>query len=136
MDNLIYLLNFGGFPAAAMMGHIFRIVLATAGVALLAYYVTKMLALSRGRAGRIRGGNLQVVESIATGAQSMIQLIKAGDKYLVVGITKERVTLLAELSKEEVSEPEAQEFPVVPFNKVLSRFLPQAKDGQREEDSE
>ena len=136
MDNLIYLLNFGAFPASAMLGHFFRIILATAGVALLAYYVTKMLALSRGRIGRGRGGNLQVVESIAVGAQSMIQLIKAGDKYLVVGITKERVTLLAELSKEEVSEPEAPELPTVPFNKVLSRFLPQAKDGQREEDSE
>jgi len=119
-----------------MVGQFFRIILATVAVAVLAYFVTKLLALSRGRAKGTAVGNLQVVESVAISVQSMVQLVRAGDRYLVLGVTKERISLLAELSKEEIREIEEPNFDAVtvPFNKVLQKFLPKAKDGQRDED--
>ena len=136
----ILTLNMGsGFAASAMMFTFFRIILITAIVALLAYFVTRLIA-SRGRVGQwAKAGNLKIVETIAVGPQSMIQLIKAGEKYLVIGVNRERgFTLLAELTKEEVDEPEPTEMGAVdiPFSKVLQKFLPQAKDGRREEDSD
>ena len=136
MDNFVYLLGFGSGTSGALLSQFIRIILATIFVAGLAYFATKLLALSRGRAAITRGGNLKVIESIAIGMQSVLQLVKAGDKYLVLGITKERITLLAELSAEEVTEPEPPDFGAVsvPFNKVLQKFLPKATDGQRDED--
>ena len=103
---------------------VLRWVAATAFVAVLAYYVTKMLALSRGR-GR-KGGNLRIVESISLGNQSVIHLIKAADKYLVVGVSRENITMLCELSEDEVVVDEQALFDPkeTPFGKVLSRFMP------------
>ena len=136
MENFIYILSTGNWPASgAMLGQFFRIIFITAAIALLAYYATKLLA-TRGRARFSRGANLQHIETIAVTAHVMIQLVRAGEKYLVLGVTKERVNVLAVLTKEEINEPDEPEMGAVnvPFNKILSRFLPQAKDGQRDED--
>jgi len=142
VDTFAYVINLESWSAAAasaMVGHFFRIILATVFVAILAYFVLRLVG-ARGRASQwSRNGNLKLIETIAIGAQSMVQLIKVGDKFLVIGVSKDKgITLLAELSKDEVEEPEAVDVPPinVPFNKIMQRFLPQAKDGQREEDSD
>jgi len=74
------------------------------------------------RAG-LTAGNLQLKESIFIGAQNMVQLVRAGDKYLVLGVNKERVTLLAELTEEQIKEAEALPPISASFGKVLERFL-------------
>lgn len=137
MYSLIYVLSMGSWPASAMIGQFFRIILATVIVAAMAYFATKLLAISKGRARSTSKGNLSVVESIAVSSTSMVQLVKAGDKYLIIGVTKEKITLLTELNSNEVVEPEIQDLSAVtePFNKVLSKFLPKARDGQGNEDS-
>ena len=111
----------------------FRVIGATIAVSLLAYFTTKLFAKSRMAQSNDLATNLQIVESIGIGAGNVVQIIKVGAKYIVIGVTKEQITMLTELSASEVQEIETV---TVPFNKVLSRFLPKAKDGQREEDSE
>jgi len=107
---------------------ILRWIAATAFVALLAYYVTRMMALSRGR-GR-KGGNLRVVESISLGNNSVIHLVKAADKYLVIGVTRENISLLGELDEEDVTIEEQVLFDPkdTPFGKVLARFMPKSSE--------
>ena len=123
MENFVYILTQSwsiGSPFGQLFG-ILRVVAAVAFVALLAYFTVKMMALSRGRRGK--GGNLYVVESIIVGNSSMVQIIKAGNRYLVIGVTKERVTFLADLDDSQVSEPENVEVNFTPFDKVLKRYL-------------
>ena len=61
----------------------------------LTYYVTRWIAR----------GNLSVIEAIRVANNQYIQILRAGtDKYLVVGIGKDRITLLATLSEEELRE--------------------------------
>jgi len=123
MENFVYILAQswpGGSPFGQLFG-ILRVIAAVAFVALLAYFTIKMMALSRGRRGK--GGNLYVVESIIVGNTSMVQIVKAGNKYLVIGVTKERVTFLAELDDSQVNEPESVEVNFTPFDKVLRRYL-------------
>jgi len=120
MENLVYLLSPPNWPAFDWWP-VFRTILATVFVALLAYFVVRMLALARGRMGR--GGNLAVIESIAVGNQSMVQLIKAGDKYLVIGVTREKVTILTELEDSQVNVPDTVEVAITPFDSVLKRYL-------------
>ena len=107
-----------------------RFLAGTALVALLAYFVTKKMAGAR-FAGQ-KSGNLAIVESINVGGQAIVQLVKAGEKYIVIGVTKERITLLGEVDKDDI----VQQAPVdlktlnTPFGKVLSRFI---KDSQEDE---
>lgn len=67
----------------------------------LTYYVTRWIAgYQRTRTAQ---GNLAVLEVIRVANNQYIQILRAGtDKYLVVGISKEHMTLLATLTEEEL----------------------------------
>lgn len=122
-------------PMEALFWAMFRFFAATVFVAWLAWFATKKLAGAR-KAGGV-GKNLSVIEAVNLGGHAIVQLVKAGDKFLVVGVTKERVTVLTELDAEQISEPEAVELKTMetPFGKVLSRFIqPKETEAQRDED--
>ncbi|MCL2386692.1 MAG: flagellar biosynthetic protein FliO [Defluviitaleaceae bacterium] len=139
MENLIFLLSESWLAtsSASQLFSIFRFFAATILVAILAYFVTKKMAGARGMGIGRRTGNLSIVESINVGGQAVVRLVKAGDKFLVIGVTKERVTLLSELGKEQIDEIETPDFKGLnmPFSKILSRFQNQ-KDEQRNEDND
>ena len=48
--------------------------------------------------------NLQIVESIRVGNNKFIAIVKAGEVYLVVAVGKDDVTLLTQLTEEQLSE--------------------------------
>ena len=48
--------------------------------------------------------NLQVIESLKIAPNKFLCLIKAGDVYLVIAVGKDEVTLLTQLTKEQLSE--------------------------------
>ncbi len=52
----------------------------------------------------MRNKNLQILESIKVGTNKFICLIKAGEIYLVVAVGKDEVTMLAQLTEEQLSE--------------------------------
>ena len=105
-------------------GQFFYIVLVFAAVALLAFYATKAVASAKRGSVRTNKRNLHVVESIGAGMQSTIQLVKVGERYFLIGVTKERVALLAEI---EGSQIELPKMPSAPFEGILKRF--QSRDG-------
>lgn len=72
-------------------------------VLMLTYFVTRWIAgYQRTKTAQ---GNLSVIEAIRVSNNQSIQLLRAGtDKYLVIGVGKEEITLLATLSKEELRE--------------------------------
>jgi len=141
-DQFFSMFHFAGSPGAMetpvsdRVGQVLgmlRFFGATLFVALLAWFVTKKMAGARGASRETC--NLSVVESIGLGGQAAVRLIKAGDKYLLVGVTRERVSLLAEIDKEQIIEHQVVEFSNVntPFGKVLSRFV-QPKDEPGDEE--
>ncbi|MCL2204821.1 MAG: flagellar biosynthetic protein FliO [Defluviitaleaceae bacterium] len=86
------------------------------------WFLLRLTGSVRKRGGT--SGNLQLLESIFIASQNAVQLVRAGDKYLVIGVTKERVTLLAELDVSQIKEAEALPPLGTSFSKVLERFLP------------
>jgi len=118
-----------------MLGQLIRIILAFAVVLLLAYYATRFLGAS-GRLSRARKPNLRVLEAITISQQNSVQLVRAGSKHLLLGVSKERVTLLAELDETEldVSQYAQTAAPVPPFEKVLGKLMkPRAAGADVEE---
>jgi flagellar biogenesis protein FliO len=124
MSLLLLLSAQNNWPSLASVGQFFYYLLIVAFVALLAYYSTKLLASAR--AGRNRGGkrNLELLESVGLGAQAMAQIVRAGDKLFLIGVTKERVTLLAALDGAGVELPEPAGLRLdASFDKVLQRLM-------------
>lgn len=75
---------------------IFVIVLA------LTYFTTKWIASYQ--QGHTQNKNLKVVETLKLTPNKYLQIIEAGDVYLVIGIGKEEITFLTQLTKEQLSE--------------------------------
>ena len=51
----------------------------------------------------MRNKNMQIIESINVGNNKYICLVKAGEVYLVVAIGKDEITMLAQLTEEQLS---------------------------------
>ena len=117
-------------PPSSQFWVLARVVGATIFVSLLAYYVIKLMGGARARQFRRSSGNLQLIDSISVGLGTSIQIVKAGEKFLVISVTKERVTLLTEVEKLDIAEePDAFDPAQLPFGKILQKFM-KPKDGE------
>jgi flagellar protein FliO/FliZ len=45
--------------------------------------------------------SMQILTSMKVGTNKYIQVVKVADKYLVIGVSKDQITMLTELSEEE-----------------------------------
>lgn len=72
-------------------------------VMVLTYFTTRFIAGYQ--KGRSVGRNLEVLESYRVTSNKYLQIVRAGKKYLVVGIGKEEIHVLAELSEDELTLP-------------------------------
>ena len=67
----------------------------------LTYFTTRFIAsYQKGLVDNRR--NIKVIETFKLTTNKYIQIIKAGEKYLVIGIGKDTITMLTELSEEEI----------------------------------
>ena len=67
----------------------------------LTYYVTRWIAGYQKT--KTANGNLSVIEVMRVSNNQYIQIVRAGtDKYLVVGVSKDNMVLLATLTEEEL----------------------------------
>lgn len=73
---------------------------------------------------QMKGKNLQVIESMRIANNKFVQVIKAGEKYLVIAVGKDEVTMLAELPAEQLKETpqDMQEDFQDIFNKLKNHF--------------
>lgn len=71
-------------------------------VLVLTYFTTKWIASYQ--KGHSYNKNLQVIETLKLTTNKYIQIIEAGDIYLVVAIGKDEVTFLTQLTKAQLKE--------------------------------
>lgn len=69
---------------------------------------------------QMKSGNLQVIETVRIANNNFLQVIKAGEKYLVIAVSKDKVTMLTELPAEQLKETTqgSQE----DFQAILNKF--------------
>lgn len=80
------------------------VIVLTGLILLLAYVFTRYVVGGRmlsGFGGMSRSGRLQLLEQLSLGREERIAVVQAGERYVLVGITKQSVTLLLELTAEE-----------------------------------
>jgi len=100
----------------------FYIVMLVVVVALLAYYTTRLIGTAKfGRGGR---RNLEIVESMGVGPQSFVHVLRVGEQFLLIGVTRGQVSLLTQLEADKLKIPESGQMPG--FETLFNRF--QKKD--------
>lgn len=92
------------------------------GILLLTYYTTKWIAGYQ--KGRMVNQNLELIETLKITNNKYVQIIRAGkDKYLVIGVGKDEISRLGELTEDEVkllSEDASEE--KATFRNILDSF--------------
>ena len=70
-------------------------------VLLITYWTTRWIA--RYQKDKAGAGNLEVIETCRISPNKYVQILRAGEKYLVIAIGKDEIHMLAELSEEEIA---------------------------------
>jgi len=76
--------------------------------------IQKVQSVSKGR-------NLELIEGINLGNGKYAQILRTGSKYIVVGIGKDEVSLLAELNADELNLEESPGNEALTFSAVFER---------------
>ena len=99
-------------------------------VLLITWGTTRWIA--RIQKGQMAGGNnLEIIESARVAPDKYVEIVRAGDKYLVLGVGKGEVHMLTELTKDELNL-EDNSLKNVSFSAVFDK-IKQNKNEKNEE---
>ena len=110
-------------PAPNLFAQIWNLVIliiAFIAVVALAYFSLRLMGRARNTRGL--GGNIKVIEAAGLGFQNTVQLVKAGDKYFLIGVSRTGITLIGEVDEASLNLNK-QTATQVPFENVLSKFF-------------
>jgi flagellar protein FliO/FliZ len=86
----------------------------------LSIFATKWIA--NYQKGASVAGNIEVIETFRLATNKFVQIVRIGDQYLAIAIGKDEVTLLTELSFEELKQKTANTNVMPDFASVLAKF--------------
>ncbi len=89
-------------------------------VIVFAYLFTKWFASYKYI--RKSNGNVEILESVPVAHQNSLSLIKVGEKYILIGVTKDKISFITEVDKASIKEYE-NGFQQIPFENIFNKFL-------------
>jgi flagellar biosynthetic protein FliO len=101
--------------------NIVGVILTLGFVLFLAYFSVRLM----GRAKVGRSKNVKVIEAVALSPQNTLQLVQAGDKFFLVGVSRTGITMIGEVNAESVSIGEM--LTEMPFEKFFANVLSRKK---------
>ena len=109
---------------------LFSLIIVFVIVLVVCYYTTKFVA---GRQlVQKKAGNFEVVETFPIAQNKYLQLVRMGNKYVVISVTKESVTYVTELSEDEICRiQKSSSVSGKSFTEVLSRFSKKTEENQQ-----
>jgi flagellar protein FliO/FliZ len=66
--------------------------------------------------------NIEVIETFRLTSNKYLQIVRLGEKYVAIAIGRDEVTLLTELSEEEIQLTAAEAKDSISFAGILSKF--------------
>lgn len=87
-------------------------------ILVVSYYTTRWIGSTS--AGRAKQNNIKVIETYKLAANKYIQIIKAADKYFVIGVSKDNIEYFTELEEDKIEFFEPTVAPV-DFKDILAK---------------
>ena len=86
----------------------------------LSYFVTRWI--SNIQRGQMVGKNMEVLETLRISNSKYLQIVRVGDKHLVIAVCKDTVTMLTELSGDCLSYTDRDEGNNLSFKEILDKL--------------
>lgn len=90
-------------------------------VVLGAYYVAKLTGTVQLQ--KNQGKNIKVLESVGIGPQKGLQLIQVGTQVFLIGVTKDQITFMTEVSPDAVVTPTMEAGEHFSFQSYLNQWM-------------
>lgn len=85
----------------------------------LTYFVTRLTAgISK---GNMLSPNMDIVETFKIAQNKYIQIVRVGEKYYSIVVCKDTVTLLGEISKDDITIPDTGLPKNISFQEILDK---------------
>lgn len=86
----------------------------------LSYYTTRWISKIQKKQSFHK--NIEVIETFKITTNKYIQIIRTGEKYLVIAIAKDNISMLAELDEQQLNLAMGEEIPNETFAEIFNRI--------------
>lgn len=101
----------------------------------LTYYTTRFIASYQ--KGNLKASNIETIDSYRLDNSKYISIVRIGNKILALCVCKDTVTVLCELSEDELIQTTFDsEMAKFPFQKILDKVKEKTKTEKQDEDDE
>ena len=108
---------------------LFAIIIAAAYF--VTFYVAKLQRKSKDN------NNLQIIEAISIGPGKSIQIVRVGNQYVVIGVTKGNIQLLQTLGSDDIEVNNLMNNQsVIPFKDILNKYKKEKPEDSGEDHHE
>ena len=76
--------------------------------------------------GKAAGSNLEIIEAMRVSNNKYLQIVRAGSKYLIIGVGKDEIHMLGELSEDELVVLKNKSSERIDFGSILDKFKKQS----------
>lgn len=99
--------------------HFIVVIFIFVAILVAAYFVTRWI----GTAGMSQycNRNIRVIEGCRVGQNKMVQIVKVGNKYFVLGIGKDEISCLGEVKEADLAIAEDEIKPLPEFKDILAK---------------
>lgn len=110
---------------SSSIGQFIVSVLVLVFVVVLCYFTTRFIAnYQKGIAGK---GNIEILEAKSLGNNKYIEIVRIGDEYFALGVSKDNITVIAKVDKEELKYEQPQKMKT---KENFSQLLDKLKNGR------
>ena len=99
-----------------LVGLVFLLII----ILVAAYYTSKFIGGIK--LGQMKKSNFQVIDSYRVTPNKVLQIVKIGNKYVVVAIGKDNINFITELDESEVIIRESQQGEKQSFKQILDKL--------------
>lgn len=112
-----------GWSLAKMLGQFFLLIVILILFLFLFSYLSRFINSAKYKG--VNSSNLKIIETIALGYQSSLQLVEVGNKVVLIAVTKDRVTFICEVDPDSITKNTNDVKFEVPntFKKYLDEFI-------------
>ncbi|MDD5948492.1 MAG: flagellar biosynthetic protein FliO [Lachnospiraceae bacterium] len=98
-----------------------------AGILFLAYWSSKLTAKFSSKT--MQNGNVEIIETIRIHNNKYVQILKIADKYIAVGVGKDEICFLSELSEDAIVR-RSLDGKKTDFKEILNYFTQTGEDSK------
>lgn len=117
------------FNSAGSISELILLIIVFILIILACYYVTKFIGNKQLK--QMNNSNFTVIDTYRVTANKFLQLVKMGEKYVVIAVTKDNIRVVTELSEEEVIIHEPSEMKQGSFKDIFTELVNKKKNNRK-----